>query len=269
MRARALDFSFLAACISSPTPLIRIPPFHLIVLNTPLPGYFLNLWRTAKTRICADGGSNRVLGFQGWNGREKLPDCVVGDLDSAAPQALSFFRSKQVVVKLDKDQDTNDLQKSIAYLIQTRPEASNQPIVILGDTSGRFDHVMAALNVLHLHPTLPLVVLSDLSVLVLVPPSPLGSTFQMTWPAEWCPMKCGFAPMCGEALVTTQGLEWNLDNAPMKFGGLVSTSNMALDPTVRISSSLPLLWTCSLPGADSSLADAESKRLHLFVESSL
>eukprot|EP00301_Raphidiophrys_heterophryoidea_P026892 c9377_g1_i1.p1 GENE.c9377_g1_i1~~c9377_g1_i1.p1 ORF type:complete len:162 (-),score=33.84 c9377_g1_i1:550-999(-) len=94
MRARALDFSFLAACISSPTPLIRIPPFHLIVLNTPLPGYFLNLWRTAKTRICADGGSNRVLGFQGWNGREKLPDCVVGDLDSAAPQALSFFRSK-------------------------------------------------------------------------------------------------------------------------------------------------------------------------------
>jgi thiamine pyrophosphokinase len=42
------------------------------------------------------------------------------------------------------------------------------------------------------------------------------------------------------------GLQWNLDNTLMEFGGLVSTSNRICEDVVEVSSDRDLIWTVEL-----------------------
>lgn len=53
---------------------------------------------TATARVCADGASNRLLDAFGADafatGTLALPHAIVGDLDSALPATLAFFRDR-------------------------------------------------------------------------------------------------------------------------------------------------------------------------------
>lgn len=55
---------------------------------------------------------------------------------------------------------------------------------------------------------------------------------------------CGLLPV-GKAVerVSTSGLEWNLDEGEMAFGGLISSSNAFKESVVRVSTSDTILWT--------------------------
>ena len=95
-------------------PLLRSPPElkrnALIVLNTPQPSALQQLWEGAALRVCADAGADRI--------GERVPDFVIGDLDSADKDHIDALAKKGTkVVDLHHDQDTTDLEKAFAYVL--------------------------------------------------------------------------------------------------------------------------------------------------------
>ncbi|XP_045522296.1 thiamin pyrophosphokinase 1 isoform X5 [Pieris brassicae] len=75
-------------------------------------------------------------------------------------------------------------------------------------------------------------------------------TFKRSW--------CSLVPVgeCCDA-VTTSGLKWNLNNQPLKFGSLVSTSNtFDRSELVKIKCSHTLLWSMRVP----SLTEKQRKK---------
>jgi len=83
--------------------------------------------------IAADGGGNvaRQLGL--------TPDIVIGDLDSYKQEP-----GDDIQVIKDDDQETNDLEKVLKYLV----EQDCGEVVILGATGYRLDHTLKNLSVL-------------------------------------------------------------------------------------------------------------------------
>ena len=58
---------------------------------------------------------------------------------------------------------------------------------------------------------------------------------------------CGLIPIAGPCDdVTTSGLQWDVAHQRLSFGGLISTSNRAAQPQVRVVADGPLLWTMCL-----------------------
>lgn len=80
----------------------------------------------ATTRICADGGANRlydqipdmVTSIDATTARQQhLPDLIKGDLDSVRPEVRDFYMSRGVpIIDLSSDQDTTDLEKCLLFL---------------------------------------------------------------------------------------------------------------------------------------------------------
>jgi thiamine pyrophosphokinase len=60
---------------------------------------------------------------------------------------------------------------------------------------------------------------------------------------------CGLIPLNGPCeSITTSGLEWNLSNSRVEFGGLVSTSNRvhAGESNILVTTSNDIVWTSSI-----------------------
>ncbi|KAF6252257.1 hypothetical protein COO60DRAFT_1704370 [Scenedesmus sp. NREL 46B-D3] len=99
---------------------------HLILLNYVLPPQTAHLWQQATTRICADGGANRLYdqipvmlpGTDPFAAREAhLPDLIKGDLDSVRADVTDFYTSRGVpFIDLSSDQETTDLEKCLLFL---------------------------------------------------------------------------------------------------------------------------------------------------------
>lgn len=61
---------------------------------------------------------------------------------------------------------------------------------------------------------------------------------------------CGIIP-CGQpARITTKGLEWDLEDAETRFGGLVSTSNHLKEQEVRIWTDVEVVFTAEVRGGE-------------------
>lgn len=87
----------------------------------------------AQIHIGADSGGHVYLGYG------HRPDIVVGDLDS-----FVYTRHKGIKLLELPDQETNDLEKSLAYAL----EKGAKTACILGATGKRFDHSLKNLSVL-------------------------------------------------------------------------------------------------------------------------
>ncbi|TPX34091.1 thiamine diphosphokinase [Synchytrium microbalum] len=238
-------------------------PLALIILNQPLCPLktFDRLWSRASLKLFADGGSNRVYDvLEIDNVRRKyvfaslesdlalmtnvsryLPDAIVGDLDSLRPDVRDWYAAEGVIAQKVQDQDSTDFQKCLALY----------EIVALGALSGRFDHVMHAINVLHQSQVgRRLYLLSDEGVVFLLTP---GKHVIICDPNIEGPT-CGLLPIgIAVAKLTTTGLKWNLDpTMPTSFGGLVSTSNAFADESdghekvVTVDTDQPIVWTCEV-----------------------
>ncbi|KAI3760032.1 hypothetical protein L1987_50420 [Smallanthus sonchifolius] len=235
-----------------------IPPaYALIILNQRIPRFTPLLWEHAKTRMCADGGANRLFDNMpelfpnehdvSVTHERYKPDVIKGDMDSIRPDVLNFYRNlgTQIVNNSD-DQDTTDLHKCITYVLDvvSDDEKSNLCILVAGALGGRFDHEMGNVNTLCHFSTTRIVLLSD-DCLIQLLPSTQNHEINVLPSVEG--PHCGLIPIvtpCGSS--TTTGLQWNLDNTEMRFGGLVSTSNIVKEETVTVRSDSDLLWTISL-----------------------
>ncbi|KAL8262193.1 hypothetical protein R6Q59_026242 [Mikania micrantha] len=231
--------------------------YALIILNQRLPRFSPLLWEHAKTRVCADGGANRLFDNMpeffphehdesDIRGRYK-PDVIKGDMDSIRPDVLNFYRNLGTkIVDNSNDQDTTDLHKCITYVLDfvSDEEKAKLCILVAGALGGRFDHEMGNINTLCRFSTTQIVLLSDDCLIRILPNTRLHEINVLSSVEG---PHCGLIPIgtpCRSS--TTTGLKWNLDNTEMRFGGLVSTSNIVEGETVTVRSDSDLLWTISL-----------------------
>ncbi|GJP73417.1 hypothetical protein CLOP_g4132 [Closterium sp. NIES-67] len=131
--------------------------------------------------------------------------------------------------------------KALLPAMVVRPD---HRVIVVGSLGGRMDHEFGNVNVLHRFRHVSIVLLSEDCQLFLLP---AGWRHVITPHPQWEGPHCGLIPV-GEPShgTTTSGLKWNLSNTPMRFGGLVSTSNLVVAPSVVVESDVDLVWTCAV-----------------------
>jgi len=202
-----------------------------------------------------------------------VPSVILGDLDSVRPEVMSYYRDQGVPVLKDLDQDCTDLDKCLNYVRQfqieskdptlsssssnsshistssssapSSPSSTLSAVIIYSAFGGRFDQMIGAIQSLYLHTG------GDLGRVVLLSE---GNMAELLLPGrhviychpqlEGIGSHCGLLPVGGAARsVSTTGLKWNLDGQSMRFGGLVSSSNIIDAEVVTVETTEPLLWT--------------------------
>ncbi|CAH9123716.1 unnamed protein product [Cuscuta epithymum] len=229
--------------------------YALVILNQRLPRFTPLLWKAAQLHICADGGANRVFDelphffphedVSDVRKRYK-PDVIKGDMDSIRDEVRDFYSGLGSRIDDEShDQNTTDLHKCIAY-IHDLPDLKtpNLFILVVGALGGRFDHEMGNINVLCRFANTRIVLLSD-DCLIQLLPNTHHHEIHINPSVEG--PHCGLIPIkMPSASTTTTGLKWNLANSEMRFGGLVSTSNIVKESVVTVQSESDLLWTISI-----------------------
>ncbi|KJH46967.1 thiamine diphosphokinase [Dictyocaulus viviparus] len=213
------------------------------------------LWNNAEKRYCTDGGANQVV-----NRDQKLrpPDVVVGDMDSILPMVKDGLKLTTLLIHTP-DQNKTDLTKCL----------EGARVVLLGGTSGRFDHVLAAINSMLYSTTL-----MTQEVFCL---EGENLTFVLNEGEHYIKVDqklitgtCGVIPFCQKTTVVTMtGFRWNLEGIEMAFGGLISTSNVIEENVLQIKTTAPLLFTMELqPSASEKIAEIINlwRRVSRFTE---
>jgi len=238
--------------LSSPTPTQL--QLALLILNVEKQtlgsgGLFSHLWRASQLRVCADGAANRLhdafLADDEARGAH-LPDLIAGDLDSLRDDVAQFYAARGVPIARQPEQDRHDFEKCLTWLRQRQGDAAPRlSVVAMGAFGGRLDQQMANINMLYRYAGAfeRLVLLGDESLAFLLP----AGKHVIEPNPEVEEGTCGLIPLGGRCTrVRTSGLRWNLSDAPLEFGSLVSSSNKFVDARVTVETSSPLLWTTSL-----------------------
>lgn len=247
-----IDFNSFFGGLSKPS------GYTIIVLNQCIndKGDFHRLYRGASARICADGGWDRLVSWiekKHFMIEDFIPDYIIGDMDSTEVDIDAVKLPK--IVKVD-DQDTNDLQKCINYISSfTEP---GHFILVFGGLGGRLDQELASLNVMHQFQQYRIIFFNERSVMTSLGPG----SHRLKLPDSYFrrEAKCGFMPLAGPSVVTTSGFRWNLQGQgkhgvlaakismalEMRIGGLISSSNIAVDYEAKIETSAPLVFTLEL-----------------------
>lgn len=234
----------------SPGATERIPKLGLVVLSTPLSEPLLRrLWSLAEKRVVADGGANVLYKEH----PDLVPDVLVGDMDSAKPEAVEAFKAKGVDVRnMSSDQDSTDLEKSLA----AAKSLGCEQVIVAGKfagVGGRLDHTFGIFNALHksLSSGLQVAVISDDCCCFLLD----EGEHEISVASSDADTHCGLVPLGGVCQsISTRGLRWDMQDASMQFGGLVSTSNVVnpkRDGPVWVRTSSPVLWMCNRPARSS------------------
>ena len=102
------------------------------------------LIRTADFIICCDGALRKFLrGSMAIFGEERLPDKVVGDMDSLSANLKA--RNSHIIVQID-EQEHNDQTKAFRWALENLSDIST--ITIIGATGQREDHTIGNMSLL-------------------------------------------------------------------------------------------------------------------------
>lgn len=280
-----------------PTPL---RPYTVLVLNQSLNSPALHaVLANAKYLVCADAGADRYLKeHQPWvssassvsppastsdrsssptpgvtvsvgpQAEHRLPDAIVGDLDSLTAETEAFYRARGVEVVREPDQYSTDFTKSLRWIrnkvtatanatspLQQHHDHHAMDVLVLGGLGGRVDQGFSQIHHLYMaehaadllqgriyllsEQSLSFVLADDLNLIHIEP----GSFAE----------NVGIIPVMGKSLINTKGLEWDVEDWPTQFGGQVSTSNHIRSDVVQISFQGPRpLFTMELDASLSS-----------------
>ncbi|MDA8227200.1 MAG: thiamine diphosphokinase, partial [Desulfitobacterium hafniense] len=99
--------------------------------------------------VCADGGGNSAL----TSGR--LPDVLIGDLDSIDPGNLESCLSAGVkVMRFPREKDETDLELALAFAVEhlkdscSEEDVGKREIWLYGATGGRIDHLLGNISLM-------------------------------------------------------------------------------------------------------------------------
>jgi len=223
----------------------------LLILNSgedvSVDDLFLKTWKRCFFHVCADGGANRLYDrFKTDESRvDYIPDKIVGDLDSLRSEVRDFYEGLGADILHLPSQDKHDMDKSLdtIYELQNTREMKVN-VLVLGACGGRLDQEFGNLNMLYRWSGefASIYLLREYSLVFLVPVGESSVVCSRSMVGEIC----GLIPL-GSPLVriSTDGLKWDLNEAVLKFGGLVSSSNKIMKKELRINSDAPVLLTCS------------------------
>ncbi|HPP31540.1 MAG TPA: thiamine diphosphokinase, partial [Soehngenia sp.] len=94
----------------------------------------MSLYEQNDVIIAADSGVEQLLKIN------KLPDCLVGDLDSINEKSILYLESKGVkTIVYPKEKDKSDTEIAIELILPQKPEN----ITLVGATGSRLDHSLA------------------------------------------------------------------------------------------------------------------------------
>jgi thiamine pyrophosphokinase len=109
--------------------------------KTEYPRYLI---RTADFIICCDGALRKFLrNSKAIFGEERLPDKVIGDMDSLSANLRKKYAD--IIVQID-EQEHNDQTKAVRWVLGNIADIDH--IYILGSTGGRADHTIGNLSLL-------------------------------------------------------------------------------------------------------------------------
>ena len=233
--------------------------FVLCLLNQPVisPPSLVSLWNSSLYRATVDGGTNvwaEIASKHSQHVKAEAPDLITGDFDSVRSEHIKHYEGLGSKIVETPDQDYTDFTKCLMQIseeMKTDEKLSNvEAILAFVETSGRLDQVMANLETLFQAPAIlskPVYLISSLGISWLLPAGrhEIQSAGFVTDSTN-----CGLIPLDGRAVVTTEGLKWNLTGGVLRFGELVSTSN-GFDVNqgkVTVLTDAPLLWTMDWSG---------------------
>lgn len=100
--------------------------------------------RSADVIICCDGAFRTFLRkSEGVFGELRLPDAVVGDMDSLPPAMVRKYRD--IIVRYE-EQDYNDMTKALRYTLSRWDDVTE--IHFIGATGRREDHTVGNMSLL-------------------------------------------------------------------------------------------------------------------------
>ncbi|KAK9466105.1 thiamine pyrophosphokinase [Lipomyces arxii] len=231
-------------------------PYALIILNQPIGDIDMldRVWKNAAVVACADGGANRLYSALDEMSRVKyLPDFIAGDLDSLKVDVRTYYENLGVTVYHSSDQDSTDFGKCLLIVdtkLGKRTSNGNRiGVVALGGTGGRVDQAFHSIHSLFVHEygleqdRREVTLLSDDSLTFLIG----AGTSKLFTPRSVLGPTCGIIPVSGPAVISTQGLTWDVSDWETRFDLQVSTSNAMEADDVFIKSDVILLFTVEVP----------------------
>ncbi|MDK2799877.1 MAG: thiamine pyrophosphokinae [Clostridiales bacterium] len=171
--------------------------------------------------ICADGGAIHAekMGI--------IPHVIIGDLDSIENNCNNRMLSKEVkFIKYLTDKDETDTQLAVEYAIQN----GCSEIILIGCLGSRFDHSFANVSLLKfiLDRKRKGMILNENNEIYLI-----DNCIQLKGKIG---EKVSLLPITKEVNgITTDGLQYALQNAQMIFGIPNGVSNVFVQPNVKIS----------------------------------
>lgn len=244
-------------------------PYALVILNQPINKNALSaVIEGASLLICADGGANRLYQYDHQQTNDttttnglpprkltrRIPDAIVGDLDSLADDVRAHYYALGVEVFEDPDQYSTDFTKCLKFIRQWASsrgqDGDTMDVVVLGGLGGRVDqgfsqihHLFKAENDRSLlkgriyllsEQSLSFVLSSGASSTKSANSNTDNGTATIHLEPGYFAENVGILPVLGRTFLTTKGLEWDVQNWASEFGGQVSTSNHIRAETIVI-----------------------------------
>jgi len=253
-------------------------PLSIIILNQPLalrPAIYQAIFSRAKHIIAADGGANRLHHLSQSvfppSSESLRPTLIIGDLDSLTPFVRDHYAAKGIEIVDDGDQYSTDFGKAHSWLLaqqESEKGVEKQDIVVLGGLGGRVDQGLSVLHHLymfqtaHLYARGKMYLLSSESITFLLKrghhkikvkqDSPFAATLNPSRNDEETEVSWGLGkhvgiiPMREACVITTRGLEWDVEDWKTEFGGMMSTSNWVREQWVDVETSGDVLFTIDI-----------------------
>ncbi|KAF2451053.1 thiamine pyrophosphokinase-like protein 1 [Karstenula rhodostoma CBS 690.94] len=226
----------------------------LLILNQPISDFtvFAQLWTRSRYRLCADGGANRLYdmfcGELEARRDDFIPDSIHGDLDSLRDDVRSYYANRGVDVSQDPDQYSTDFGKAMQKIIANHLPASlatSREVLVLGTLAGRVDQGLGLLHEMlreeTMDPRLRLWLYSETNVSFILRDS--HNVIKGALSSRSFTENVGILPVYGPAMISTTGLEWDVQSWPTQMGHQVSTSNHVKADELHVATDTPVLFT--------------------------
>jgi thiamine pyrophosphokinase len=170
--------------------------------------------------VCADGGMEHLLKIN------KLPDLILGDLDSISKPTLEYILSKNVPIeKYSSIKDVTDTELAMDCLV----DKGYDEIVLMGVTGSRQDHTMAnifLLNTLH-DKGIKGKIVDDNNIIYL--------TDNYLEIEDLKDHYVSVIPISNDGIIVSlKGFFYNLDNKFISFGSTLGISNKIIEDIGKV-----------------------------------
>ena len=203
----------------------------LVAGDFPTKPYPLYLLQSADVVVCCDSAfAKYIRRMTRIFGGERLPDVVIGDMDSLSKSMRLVYAD---LIVQETEQEHNDQTKAVRYVLGHYPDVAE--IHILGATGLRADHTIGNLSLLMEYPRL----FADLPAIDIV--SDYGTAFAVL---DTCELHVGagrrfslFSPD-NSLRIRSEGLQWPTDDVVFD-NWWKATLNRTTEDIVRLTFSHP------------------------------